>query len=442
MEHEAQRQRVRWVCRDMYRAIADRPEADQALAVNELVETYLTRGVRLRLRDHTFVERERYVGVRAAVYHLREKYWTPENWLELRLTKYIAMGVFTVGHKLFSMLQSDDGLWQRQILVPAPSNLNRARQDFIYGPLPVPSPFREPRAVITAQRELLKGHDIDISDDGGCASIDPFAAGSSAVMKARKNNNYIEPNELHRRRPRLQILCDAVGYFRGKRQATRFGIRTPDMKRKHNSKYYFSNVALFLGSDHYEELLRYLSTIYDALNAGLRTEPTGKDEVGNDSFSSTVLTDKVACLDCDVEIVDGGDAACANASAGLEPPPSKHGCCFYCEGRRKEWFDVSKCNAHVRRTLFRSALMAHRLPPGAPPGARYKCPAEGCKHVCTSSPPSPRPMTQTSSRSTPRRSSRSATSSTATSTGGNGGASSSCFTWTTSNGHLLFSISF
>lgn len=261
-------------------------------------------------------------------------------------------------------------------------------------------------------------------------------------MNARKNNNYIEPNELHRRRPRLQILCDAVGYFRGKRQATRFGIRTPDMKRKHNSKYYFSNVALFLGSDHYEELLRYLSTIYDALNAGLRTEPTGKDEVGNDSFSSTVLTDKVACLDCDVEIVDGGDAACANASAGLEPPPSKHGCCFYCEGRRKEWFDVSKCNAHVRRTLFRSALMAHRLPPGAPPGARYKCPAEGCKHVCTSSPPSPRPMTQTSSRSTPQRSSRSATSSTATSTGGNGGASSSCFTWTTSNGHLLFSISF
>ena len=47
MQHNAQYQRVRRVCRDMYCALADRPEADQALAINELIETYVTRSVRL-----------------------------------------------------------------------------------------------------------------------------------------------------------------------------------------------------------------------------------------------------------------------------------------------------------------------------------------------------------------------------------------------------------
>jgi hypothetical protein len=43
----------------MYRAVCDRPEADQALAINELIETYFPRSIRLLLRELSFVERER-----------------------------------------------------------------------------------------------------------------------------------------------------------------------------------------------------------------------------------------------------------------------------------------------------------------------------------------------------------------------------------------------
>ena len=89
--------------------LADRPEADQALAINELTETYVTRGVRLRMRTMTYAEREGFVAVRSAVHTLRTEYWTPANWLELRLCKYIAMGVFRLGGKLFSKLQDADG---------------------------------------------------------------------------------------------------------------------------------------------------------------------------------------------------------------------------------------------------------------------------------------------------------------------------------------------
>ena len=106
-EHSARRQRVRLMCRDMFRAVCDRPEADQALAINELIKTFFPRSTRLLLRELSFVERERYVGIRSAIADLGDKFWTHENWLELRLTKYIAAtGVFKLGHKLFSMLQS------------------------------------------------------------------------------------------------------------------------------------------------------------------------------------------------------------------------------------------------------------------------------------------------------------------------------------------------
>ena len=189
MEWTAQRQRVRLICRDMYRAIADRPESDQALAINELIETYMPRSVRLQLRSHNFVEREQYVAVRAAVYNLREKYWTAENWLELRLCKYIATGVFRLGHKLFSMVQNSDGVWESQVLVPMPSNINRARQDHVYSALLVPSPFRNPTAVADAQKEVLKHHDFEVSEDGKCAVIDIFGAARSAHGKAVLNKN-------------------------------------------------------------------------------------------------------------------------------------------------------------------------------------------------------------------------------------------------------------
>ena len=79
--------------------------------------------------------------------------------------------------------------------------------------------------------------------------------------------------------------------------------------------------------------------------------------------------------------MDGGDAACANASSGLECPPSKRGCCFYCELRRTDWFNQAKCSGAARRTLFRTSLLAHCMPPGAPKGSSYRCVASGCSHV-------------------------------------------------------------
>ena len=105
----------------MYCVLADRPEADQALAINELTETFVTRGVRLHMRKMSYAEREGFVAVRSAVHTLRTEYWTPANWLELRLCKYIAMGVFTLGGKLFSKRQDTDGCWRTQVLVPLPS---------------------------------------------------------------------------------------------------------------------------------------------------------------------------------------------------------------------------------------------------------------------------------------------------------------------------------
>ena len=68
-----------------------------------------------------------------------------------------------------------------------------------------------------------------------------------------------------------------------------------------------------------------------------------------------------------------------DSSSALEPPPSRRGCCFYCEERRENWFDRGKCRAAKRRTLWRLSLLAHRMPPGAPPGAEYDCLAPGCK---------------------------------------------------------------
>ena len=128
--------------------------------------------------------------------------------------------------------------------------------------------------------------------------------------------------------PRMQTLADGVGYFSGGRMATRFGVRIVNLKRAWNSKYFFANVCLFMGNDHYEELTKYLGSIFNRLNAGRRTAPSGKDEVSNETFTSALFTSEVECGQAEMEIVDGGDAACANASTGLEPPPLNVGAVF------------------------------------------------------------------------------------------------------------------
>ena len=56
---------------------------------------------------------------------------------------------------------------------------------------------------------------------------------------------------------------------------------------------------------------------------------------------------------------------------------------MYCENRREQWFDRAQCTSATRRTLFRTSLLAHRLPPGCPVGASYRCPAKGCDFVIT-----------------------------------------------------------
>ena len=381
MQHNAQYQRVRRICREMYCALADRPEADQALAINELAETYVTRGVRLQMRGMTYVERERFVAVRSAVHALRTQYWTPANWLELRLCKYISMGVFALGSKLFSKKQDADGVWKAQVLVPLPANMNRAKQDQIFSAILVPSPFRDPGQIHAAQDTLLADHDISISEDGKGADIDIFSATSRAFDHARHNNNYNPPTP--QRGARAQVLADGVTYYCGGRMSTRFGTRVLGLMRWHNAKYYFSNVSLYLNGDHYPELKKYLGHIYDRLNAGLRTTPCGVDEVGNAQFYSACFTSEVRCGSSDtavqeLEWTEGGDAAAGNSIAGLEPPPSKEGCCYYCEGRRKKWFEPVACASAKRRTLCRSALMAHELPPGSKPGEEFTCPAAEC----------------------------------------------------------------
>ena len=51
--------------------------------------------------------------------------------------------------------------------------------------------------------------------------------------------------------------------------------------------------------------------------------------------------------------------------------------CLFCELRRCDWFDLTKCAGAKRRNLHRSYLQSHLLPPGSPPDARYTCPC--CK---------------------------------------------------------------
>ena len=170
--------------------------------------------------------------------------------------------------------------------------------------------------------------------------------------------------------------------------ATRFGTRVLGLKRWFNAKYYFSNISLYLNGDHFAELQKYLGHIYEKVNLGQRTAPSGTDEVGNAQFSSSLHTSEVRCGACpddlpELEWTEGGDAAAGNSISNLEAPPSKQGCCYYCENRRAQWFDATECAAAKRRTLFRTSLLAHMLPPGAPPGASYRCVAKDCTFTIT-----------------------------------------------------------
>ena len=144
-------QRVWRAAVDIAADLVDRPPSDQAKILNDVIETCVSREVRLLLREESYVQRERFVAVRWAFEEMREKWWTAHNWLELRLKKFVPNGVYVFGHKLFSKLQDADGIWQRQVFLPIPTPVWRARQDNIFTPLWVESPFRNPPEIAAAQ---------------------------------------------------------------------------------------------------------------------------------------------------------------------------------------------------------------------------------------------------------------------------------------------------
>ena len=97
MEQQLQQRRVARVSVNMCSHLFGRPAVDQAKAVNDMIETCLSRETRLLLREQSYVQRERFVAVRWAVGELNGKWWTAHNWLELRLKKFLSMRVITVG---------------------------------------------------------------------------------------------------------------------------------------------------------------------------------------------------------------------------------------------------------------------------------------------------------------------------------------------------------
>ena len=218
---------------------------------------------------------------------------------------------------------------------------------------------------------------VVVLQDGKGVTLDPLQSASDCGENLRSQDNLRTPPVVTPglgQKRRFQFLADGVGFYRAGRMATRVGLRCMDAIRTTNSRFFFWSCAIFLNHDHYEELKHYITKVLDSLNAGLIwTKGKGKDEWG--AHIEHVINGE-ACVVC-----DGGDAAAANALAGLEPPPSKHGCCTYCELRRKNWFDAAKTKAAPRRNFFRSCLMAHVMPPGSPTNAKYKCPR--CPFVLT-----------------------------------------------------------
>ena len=163
--------------------------------------------------------------------------------------------------------------------------------------------------------------------------------------------------------------------------ATRFGIRCMDLARLLNAPYFFHNISIYLNGDKHKELKKYLGSVLAIFNGFRKSTPakdsTGApvvDEKGQQEYDSEIVMpvgeENEMCVVC-----DGGDAAGGNAMAGLEPPPSRDGCCYYCELRKCDWFDRAKCTAAKRRNYFRSVLLSHRLPPGVT--CPMLCPACG-----------------------------------------------------------------
>ena len=378
---KARYKRTMKLARGLHRQLQRLPtDAERASVVDELLEMQ-SNPFREALRGLGVVGRERFLAVREAIDYLKENFWSAENLLELRILKYVPMSVFRMGHRLLSKRQDDHGLWHPAVLLNIPGKVYRARKDGIFAHLMVPSPFRNPGELKKAHDKLLESelkHE-SISKDGKGIEYDALAMGAEAMRNARANGNLRSPDQFPEKHYRLQFLCDAMGWLKGGRMITRAGVRCMMLALCKNSTRFFTNVALYLGDDKHGDMKSYLASTFAGLNSGFtKTDAKTKDENGQaDDVSTSYVTLQGAAEDggdliC--EICDGGDAASANAGAGLEPPPSHEGCCHYCEGRRAEWFDWAKTKTAKRRTLVRSMLAAHVMPPGFPPGTKLKCP--------------------------------------------------------------------
>ena len=377
--------RVRVSSVQLKELISAHPEGvEQAEVVARVIED-LPMPSRLALRNTSPMKIEQYVFVRDAFETMKKDWWTPYNWLELRLKKYISHSTFAFAHRIFSQAEDSEGKWNRVALLPMPTPQWRARAHGIFSPFWVPSFVRTPQEMARSQNVILKDHTISTSDDGKGAYFDPVQATSDCINHTIKQGNLRPLSSTDFPHVRLQSLCDALGFYRGGRMATRFGIRCMDNVYLTNSPYFFHNVSIYLNNDKHKELEKYLDPVLAKYNAHSTSKPMWDkemkpilDEKDQPEFETEI------CMPVDTtegpitcQLADGGDAAGANAMAALESPPSKMGCCHYCELPGTDWYNRSKCDSAQRRNLRRAYLMAHRLPPGTPTGATLFCPKCG-----------------------------------------------------------------
>ena len=217
--------------------------------------------VRASLRGKFYIRCEGFLAARSAITKLQSEWWTAENWLELRLKKFLPMSVFTLGHKLFSKTEGENGRWVSATLLPGPirdeGEWGDAHKWGIRGPLRVPSPFRPPWAMKAAMEKILSKHRFKVSDDGVAAALDPVQMSNECLNAAATSDNLLPLPDIAKPRRSIMFLFDALGFFRGGRMLARFGVRCVDMVRSHNSPYFFRNIALYLGKDAHADLRRY-----------------------------------------------------------------------------------------------------------------------------------------------------------------------------------------
>ena len=361
--------------------LLDRVGDEEKATILSMVFIKLSDGARVAWRLTGAGAVERYLAVRDSIRKLRSEWWTASNWFELKVVKHLSTSVLEFGDKLFCKTQNNNGEWTRGELLPAPPFVSENRRWKIWGAMGVPSIVRNPGQVAAAQDKQLEHQTLVVSADGKAANFHPIDLARESVVHARKADNFREAADCAPKVNRVQLLCDALGFFKGGRMATRIGVRSMDLQRHHNSPYYFHGIGLYLGGDKHEMIARYLQDVFDLINVGICVAYVNLEYIT--SVFVTLVAAGPTGEDLRCEVCEGGDAAAGNEMAGLECPPSHLGCCYYCELRKTKWFDEQLCTAAQRRTYVRSMLSAHLIPAcaGFEAPDRWCCPH--CDKVLT-----------------------------------------------------------